>query len=188
MEFASNHGAFGSGNFTDHSSLDVVPALIAGVVAAGLAVALRVRSHLADANGPSPDWLAASDKALGSGLGRLLPIAFALQIAALYSMETLEQIAVYGHDLGGALWLGAPLVYGLAAHAVACVAIVFALARGVGALAGATVRVLGLIRTFVNREAQRSAESAMRGHNRVLALPHFAFCCLGERAPPPSIA
>ena len=60
VEFASNHGAFGAGNFTDHSSLDVVPALIAGLIAAALAVGLRVRSHFADATAPSRDWLAES--------------------------------------------------------------------------------------------------------------------------------
>ena len=31
VEFASNAGWFGAGNFTDHSNLDVVPALFAGV-------------------------------------------------------------------------------------------------------------------------------------------------------------
>ena len=120
---------------------------------------------------------------------RLLPLAFALQMTALYAMETIEQVAVYGHDLGGALWLGGPVIFSLAAHAVACGGIVFALARGVCALAGATVRVLVLIRTFVSREAQSPAESAARrSRRRVVALPHFAFACLGERAPPLSIA
>ncbi len=187
VESASNHGLFGRGNFTDHSSLDIVPALVVGIIFALLAVALRVRNALTGA--PDGGLLVASDRALRAGSMQLIPLAFVLQIAALYSMETIEQAVVYGHVLGGMLWLGGPAIFSISAHALACVAVVCTLSRAISACARATLGVIGILRAFAGRRVHGSAASAARRKERaVREILHCAFCRLGERAPPLLIA
>ena len=43
LESASNAGLFGHGSFTDHSNLDVLPALCIGLLAVAIHVTLRLR-------------------------------------------------------------------------------------------------------------------------------------------------
>jgi hypothetical protein len=108
VEWASNAGRFGPGNFTDHSTADVVPALLVGVLFVATHLWLRVRRALT--RGPASDLLRASRQAIGGGVLRLLPLVFAIQMLVLYCMETSEQIAVVGHPLGGMIWLGGPVL------------------------------------------------------------------------------
>ena len=117
VEFASNRGVFGRGVWTDHSNQDVLPALCAGLLLAAVYVALRTL-RLLKRRFVAP-----------AAAGSLLPYVFALQIALLFVMETLEQQVVTGHALGGTVWLGGPPPASLAAHAVACVAVTFLLGR-----------------------------------------------------------
>ncbi len=128
VERLSNAGVFGLGAFTDHSNADVVPALCAGALCSLAFVVL------------------AAMRLLGSGedirVPRMLPFIFALQMGALFVMETAEQWYVYGHVLGGALWLGAPVAISLALHAVGCLAVSFVLSRVLRALARQVVAVV----------------------------------------------
>jgi hypothetical protein len=189
VEFASNRGFFGRGSFTDHSNLDVVPALVVGVIFALLHVALRVRSRLADPETPALDLLAESGKALASGPGRLLPLTFAIQIAALFSMETAEQFAVFGHGLGGTIWLGGPVAVSLAAHAAACTVIAFALTRAVRACSQAAERVVRYIRGFSSESPRGTGRPvSRRGASVAVAFSQRAFCNAGGRAPPLPVA
>ena len=83
VEFAANARWFGPGRFTDHSNLDVLPALLAGTLLLFLYIGLRVRSEIA-----GPQWprtlIRGCDEAFGSAFVGLVPLAYCLQILVLY--------------------------------------------------------------------------------------------------------
>ena len=135
VEGLSNAHAFGGAVYTDQSNLDVLPALaIAALLATaflGLAVARAFRRE-----GTLTRWIRASAIHLDPlSVRRLLPAIFALQLATLFSMETLEQLVVHGSLEGGTIWLGGPVAVSLLVHAVGCCVISFVLSRGLQALA-----------------------------------------------------
>jgi hypothetical protein len=184
IEGASNAGFFGRGNFTDHSNADVVPALIAGACLAAAFLALRVRALLTSGT-PQSGFLRASDEALRGGIARLLPAAFTLQIATLFAMETLEQYAVYGHGLGGTLWVGGPVLMGLAIHAALCALVFIAAARSIHSLAAATACVIRRVLALAAFPLHGSRPIAIRRREAVsLARSRPVLCRIGERAPP----
>ncbi len=106
VEQISNTGVFGPGPFTDRSNLDVAPALLVAIAlcCAFLFVWLRRCGCEVPAR---PLWT-------------MLPSIFALQLGVLFVMETLEQIALFGHALGGSLWLGGPLALSMTLHLIGC--------------------------------------------------------------------
>jgi len=183
LEAASNAGLFGASNFTDHSNWDVVPAILVGLVFVALHCYARVRNRI-DALQARRHWLAIKDDAVERNVGRLVPFVFAIQIAVLYLMETSEQFAVYGHVLGGTIWLGAPVVVSFIAHACACIALSFLAARVLRAIAETAVDVVRILCALAMPRA--------RGTRALLIAADFdaryrRFCVLGrigERAPP----
>jgi len=145
MERLSNTGVFGPGPFTDHSNLDVVPALCVGAAFSVTFVIGLVRRTLAKTC-YAPRWLRVSARAMDSAtITRLLPAIYAMQIGALFAMETVEQTIVTGHPLGGSIWLGGPIAVSLLLHAMGCVAFTAALSRVLNWLAQTLVHVV----TFV---------------------------------------
>ncbi|HLY01157.1 MAG TPA: hypothetical protein VKR56_01530 [Candidatus Cybelea sp.] len=172
VEFASNAGWFGPGNFTDRSNLDVFPALMVGIGVLALYLVGAARAVLAGT-------------ALPRRLVSLAPAIFALQIVALYVMETAEQFIVGGHALGPTMWLGGPIAASLAIHAAFCVTVTFWISRSARGLAQTTLRVLRLIKTTATFAAhafeillpRRCDERTFRQLVPVL-------CRIGERAPP----
>lgn len=183
VETASNLGLFGRGNFTDHSTLDVVPTLLAAAVFAGIWLVMRVKRSIA---GPSSAaWSTAAAAIDAPTVLRLLPCIFIVQIAALFAMESTEQLVVYGHLLGGTIWLGAPILIALAVHAFFCVALSFLLAVTLRAFAASLAQfVEALLRLLSSFEPHRPGVARLR------LLPTFfrpfrpTLCRLGERAPP----
>jgi hypothetical protein len=170
VEAASNAGAFGRGTFTDHSNLDVLPALVASAVLALLYVFLRARPLVAPKS---------------FGFVRLLPAIFGAQLAVLYGMETVEQIVVAGHPLGGSIWLGAPAVIGLALHGVACILTSYALARGLDALTRAAVDIALFVRAiFLRMPSVRPSALRFRVDPPATARMHPLASRSGKRAPP----
>jgi len=172
VEFASNAGWFGRGSFTDHSNLNVVPALLAGVALLAIYLFRKAR-------------LVVSSRAFPRGVASLLPAIFAFQLLALYGMETAEQFVVFGHQLGPAIWLGAPPAISLAIHAAICVAVTLWFGRSARTLAATTLRVIRLIRAIATLAVRGSAAPA----RRVLDARCFkelapVLCRIGERAPP----
>ncbi|HUA10356.1 MAG TPA: hypothetical protein VMA98_13900 [Candidatus Acidoferrales bacterium] len=175
VEAASNAGWFGSANFTDHSNLDVIPALLSGAILLGIALVLRVRREL----------LRASSEALRTHLARLLPAVFMLQLGVLFAMETIEQTVVAGRALGGSIWLGGPVWFSLSVHALVCVAVAFVLARAVRACARTTVRVIRRLRALALRALHGPAPLALRRHgSRAVDRSAPALRRAGNRAPP----
>ncbi len=188
VEHASNAGWFGPGSFTDHSNWDVVPALMLGLVFVALHVCVRVHKALTGGKA-SPHWLRLTTGALGPSALRLVPLIFVAQVAVLFLMETVEQQVVYGHVLGGTLWLGGPIAVSLVAHAVICALVALAAARILRALADATVQLVQLVLALATLPVLRSAASFL-SRARCSTQRRFihAFGCAGERAPPPLAA
>ncbi len=189
VEAASNAGFFGPHTFTDHSSLDVVPALVTSVLLGLTYVALQVRRTLT-ARTPFDGWL--RDALAARARERhapLLPTTFAIQLAVLFGMETVEQIIVTGHALGGTIWLGAPIAIAVAIHLAACAFTSYVLGRALDALARVAV-VLAVAAWAILLErshdagcgAIRMRELPLRGRTNPLAFRS------GLRAPPLSRA
>ena len=187
VEFASNAGAFGPCNCTDHSNLDVIPALGVGLLFGIALLTLRIRNLLAGWAVADPaTWLKASGDALRPGLlARLVPAVFAIQIAVLYAMETAEQFIVVGHALGGTIWLGGPVPISFAVHALIGVIATLVIGRTLCAFTHTAARMVVFLR--------RSIAVAARGPRQMYA--HLRYpakfrrsaplvCRIGERAPP----
>lgn len=172
IEFASNAGWFGAGSFTDRSNLDVVPALLAGVVLLGIFFARKARALVANRHLP--------------GRAReLVPIALALQICVLYVMETAEQLVTVGHTLGPTVWLGGPAIVSLAIHAVVCVTVTAAILRLRRALAETALRAIAFVASIVKRTAAGAPPLSTRPLARVRARARLpVLCTIGERSPP----
>lgn len=136
VERMSNAGVFGPGSFTDRSNLDVIPAIsIAGALSL-LFVCLSAWRLLSRKSYP-PQWVRASSRAVNghSALAFVAPV-FITQIAVLFVMETLEQIVVAGHPMGGFIWLGGPIAVSLLLHTAGCLASTWLLWRALHWSAG----------------------------------------------------
>jgi hypothetical protein len=171
VEAASNAGWFGPGHFTDHSNVDVVPALALSIVFVGVYLASRLQmpAHVVTAG---TVW-------------KLLPIIYVAQIATLYFMESCEQYFVAGHLLSSTAWLGGPVAISLCAHAASCALSTFLISRLLEVLYGGTVQLARLVRVIVTRTTPSSSTSFVRIAARAPARPSLcALCRLGERAPP----
>ncbi len=172
VEFASNAGWFSRGSFTDHSNLDVVPALLAGL---GLMIVFLFRKARQLVVG----------QAFPRGIAPLLPAIFVLQILTLYAMETGEQFLVFGHLLGPTIWLGAPPPISLAIHGAISVGITLWFGRSLPRLAATTLRAIRLIRAIATLAARSAGLITRRDFDaRCFSDLSPVLCRIGERAPP----
>jgi len=183
VEFASNAHWFGPGRFTDRSNLDVLPALIAGVLLVAAYFALKIRSGLAHA-GTAPNLFREFDRACSPELTSLLPTAFALQILTLFTMESAEQLTIWGHLGGPTLWLGGPPAISLLVHAVTCVLVAFAAMKFASVMGATTVRVLRFIRSLSALTPIAPRPSKLLLDIVIFAQFILADIGIGERAPP----
>jgi hypothetical protein len=119
IESLSNHGVFGRGTFTDGSNADVLPVTIAGLFLAAAFLCIRIRHSYFGPRSHHRHELAAALSL--RRLLRVLPLLFTVQIAMLWTMETIEQHVVVGHGLGPMIWLGGPVAASLTIHALFCV-------------------------------------------------------------------
>lgn len=168
VERLSNAGVFGRGNFTDHSTLDVLPALTVGITLAAAVVAFAVWRLLTN-RVYAPQWLRESaDEVISSPLLSVVPAVFVLQLVTLFAMETLEQIAVTGHVLGPAIWLGGPIAFSLLLHLIGSFAATWLFSRVLRAAARTiATAVRFVLQTFI---AVCEPRPVLRA-NRVEALP-----------------
>jgi hypothetical protein len=147
VEYLADAGTFGPEAFTDRSNADMLPALcIAALVAAAFVVALARR--LVYPSAPVPTWARQAADATRISLSQLL-VTFGLQIVVLFVMETCEQTAIWGHPLGGTIWLGGPIAISLALHAVGGVAVAGLFSRALRWLAIRVAVVLWLVQLLV---------------------------------------
>jgi hypothetical protein len=172
VEFASNSGWFGGGSFTDHSNLDVVPALLVGVGLLAFYMVRKARAVLAG-------------QALQQSLVVAVPVIFALQLLALYVMETAEQLVVWRHVLSPTAWLGGPLPMSLTIHAILCLAVALTITRSKRTLAATTLRVMRILAAIV-LFAERTARPILAGRFASICFRELLplHCSIGERAPP----
>ena len=171
VEFASNAGWFGAGSFTDRSNIAVVPALLAGVILLALYLVCKAHALIADRRRSAPI--------------AFLPTVFVLQILVLYVIETSEQLLVWHHTLGSAIWLGGPLPVSLAIHATIGAVIALAMLRSKRGLARTTLRVIALIHAIATRRfaLERSLAARSDGNHR-FTVSWPVLRAIGERAPP----
>jgi hypothetical protein len=186
VEFASNAGVFGTCNCTDHSNLDVIPALSIGLLLGILLLSVRVRNLLGRWAADPATWLKASGDALRPGMfARLVPTVLAIQIAVLYAMETAEQFIVAGHALGGTIWLGAPTPVSLAVHALIGVCATLIIGRTLFACTNKAARIVVFLRRAIAVSA--GGPRQMFAHLRYPAKFRRTapiVCLNGLRAPP----
>lgn len=137
VETIADSGVVGAG-YHDTNHLGVLPALACGLVVAIELVLLRAWALLRHDAGSRSDWLNAF-------AGRLsarkplhdVPYVFALQLGVVFAIEALEQSVAGGKLELGLSWLGGPVGFSLAVHALLAVAVTLALAALARALAAA---------------------------------------------------
>lgn len=151
VEWLSNHGAFGTGRWTDHSNADVLPVFSAALVFAALFIVGVVRRTMRHSGlNRTAAWIRDSHAAVPVRTAlRLFPATFALQIGTVFGAETIEQLAVAGHTFGGTVWLGGPVLVSLGLHAAVGLLVVTLLAWLLDWIAQSIIDVIELIRRLV---------------------------------------
>jgi hypothetical protein len=182
VETASNSGLFGSQNFTDHSTLDILPTIFGAMLLVGACIAFRVYRAIATTSTVRQSVRRAVE---ATTIGSTLPWIFTTQILVLFTMENIEQLVVYGHALGGTIWLGGPIAVALFVHAVFCVVVTFSLASLLRALSASLTQIIGsLLRFLPALEAQNLFARAFSIRTLVRCVQQPTLCRIGERAPP----
>ena len=186
VESIANSGVFGSA-YHDGNQLSVVPTL---VVALALALWLACRRAVAvwrRSRDVRSDWVieVAQRGRTGSPL-RDLPLVFAAQLVAVFAMEAVEQLVTGAPLETGLSWLGGPVAFSLAVHALICVALTLALARLCVAIAGTVDSIVRAAVAFVLAFTQpavpvRFVARRLASRPRAQA-PHVRQ--IGGRAPP----
>jgi len=149
VETIANHGIFGRGIFTDGSNADVLPTITFAVVLLAGLLSVRARHALRTAMLAMGGWRTVSIALSLNCILLLLPLIFVMQIALLWGIETVEQYFVVGHVLGGTIWLGGPIEFSLAIHALFCCAIAFFTRRLLTFLEPQAVRLICVLIAFV---------------------------------------
>jgi hypothetical protein len=144
VECLSDMGAFGAAPYTDGSIADMVPGLAVGLIlATGFVWAVATRMVTPGARPPA--WLRRAADITHLGAVQLL-LTLGLQIAILFVMETCEQIALWGHPLGGTIWIGGPIAVSFMLHAIVCLTVAALFLRSLRWLAARVAVVLSLIK------------------------------------------
>jgi hypothetical protein len=188
MEGLANHGVFGRTRFTDGSYAVNGPVAVLGAIFMLRFLYLRARRALCAADdapaAPAPSWRELTPAALLWRLGAI----FAVQIVALWTMETIEQYAVFGHGFGGTVWLGGPVAMSVAVHAAVCVVTALSARSVLRALEPRAVRLLRALLAVLAVVGNDSRPHFSPGLAPVIVLPYFVLCRIGVRAPPGAVS
>lgn len=187
VESISNTGIFGPQYF-DHNHLSIVPTLIAGGALALEGAVARCVALWRCALDARRDWLgdAATSIAMHPPL-RDVPAVFAMQLLALFAMESTEQVVFAGKLLGGTAWLGGPVLFSLALHALLALGCTFLLGwtmRGIAA-AFASFVVSAIACAAITLPREPAATIRRRRDVPAFVRPQAPHARqIGERAPP----
>ncbi len=186
VESISNTGVFGAA-YHDGNQLSVGPTLlVAGALAFALAACRIVATWRGSRDGEG-DWIVDVARRAGSVSPlRDLPVVFGAQLVTVFAMETVEQMVSGGTLQTGLAWLGAPIAFSLAIHALICIVLALTLAR---VCSGIMATVESLVRAalrFVLTVAEINGQCRFIAHRfpcHVRAQsPHVRQ--IGGRAPP----
>ncbi|HLI95250.1 MAG TPA: hypothetical protein VKT72_04070 [Candidatus Baltobacteraceae bacterium] len=186
VEAISNSGVVGRG-FSDDNHLSVIPTLIAGISLALLLICRRC-VEMFRRPGERRDWLTdmARHVTVRSPLHDV-PYVLVLQLAALFVMESVEQLFFGGRLLGGTVWLGGPIWFSLLMHVSLGCACTFLIARGMRAILRRCATLVGVaLEFFLDAVARENASVfARRRRQMPCHLSQNAHAHqFGERAPP----
>jgi hypothetical protein len=186
LENISNAAIFWHGHYTDQSTIDVLPVTSAALVTLTIALGMIVRDRLQRLGMSTRTFWSSVSRALPRQvIVRLIPAIFALQLLTLFTMETAEQVLVYGHPLDGTLWLGGPIAVSLTTHLfLSCIG-ALGCARVVTMLAEPLVRIVRLILAYILNRTNKaclircSLFEHIRGVTQLLLIARLA-----QRGPP----
>ena len=130
--------------YSDNNHLSVLPALFAGLALVLEVLVFRSLQVYRESAHCRRDWVVdVAERISARPPLNDLPYVLCFQLAALFCMESIEQLAFGGKLLGGTAWLGGPVFFSLAMHAIIGVACTFAVARAMRAILKALARVIG---------------------------------------------
>jgi len=188
VETISNSGILGGG-YDDNNHLSALPVFIAGALLVVVVIAVRCLSVIRSGSSlRRDDWLAESATQFSQGSPlHDLPAVLVLQLAAVFTMESIEQLVFGGKLLGGAAWLGGPIAFSLLSHALigtSCTLLFAAVMRWIHAA------IVSLVHAAVDAVllslVRDSARAFAKQRNDALPLraqaPHVRQ--IGGRAPP----
>jgi arginine exporter protein ArgO len=188
IEGLANRGVFGHARFTDESNAVNGPVAVLGAVFLLRFLYLRVRQSLRAADGEHVPSARACRRLTPAGIAWRLGAMYAVQIAALWTMETLEQYLVFGHGFGGTIWLGGPTAVSLAVHALLCVATAFGARALLRALEPRALRLIRALLAVLGSVGGDSRPHFCPGLAPVIVRPYFVLCRIGVRAPPAAVS
>ena len=153
------------------------------VVSAIVSRCREMRHAPSDANG----WLVDAAKSFSARSPAVdLPYVYALQLSALFVMESGEQFVASGHLLGGTAWLGGPVLFSLLAHALIGATCLLALGSFMRALSRTFASLVRIVIRYVLLSLVRSSGTLRTGRERARRLRYeraYIARALG-RAPP----
>jgi hypothetical protein len=191
VETIGDTGAFGPG-YHDTNHLGVLPALLSGfVLTLEIALLRCLQAFRRDARGDRDVLMAIAHRLRSRSPLADVPYVFVLQLGVVFTIETAEQLLAGGKPAGGAAWLGGPVAFSLAAHAIIAVVVTVGLAwltRGIATTLTSLVRIaFACIALPAFREAgaplPERRDGTLFNHQQS---PHARQ--IGERAPPPLLA
>jgi hypothetical protein len=127
VESVSNTGIFG-GHYADNNHIGIIPALLVGLVLVLEVLTLRFMDlwrHAA--NGSRGRRVDDAKDFAAAPVARDIPAVLVMQLAALFLLESAEQVALGGRLLGGTAWLGGPILFSLLTHALIGAGCIFVL-------------------------------------------------------------
>jgi hypothetical protein len=152
------------GPYTAYRHDATFAAMLAAGIVAGVVGIIAIACTLASGMRSGGSWFAALQHTIAHiGPLRAFNAVFCVQLSAIISLEGVEQVTQLGHTLGPAAALGAPLIAGIAIHAL-CAAVVVSLLFYV---AQAVVRAESCIRGLLSPQIRRRSSSNGSAHSRL---------------------
>ncbi len=190
VETIANTGAVGAG-YHDTNHLGALPALLCGVV---VTIEIALLRCLAAFHGGDRErvWLSAfADRFSARPPLRDVPYVFVLQLGVVFAIETVEQLLVGGAPERGLTWLGGPVAFGLAVHALIAVVVTLGSAWLTRAIAAALASLVRIAFAWIALPPLRDGAAPLHDRRdgvRAGRRPSAHARRIGGRAPPRRLA